>query len=258
MIRALYTAASGMLLGMRSQDVAAGNLSNSNTVGYKAESAATSAFEGVLARRVGGASTPAPIPVSLDQPLGRVGTGVYQSERARDARDGTQRATDEPFDVALSGPGFFAVETPEGVQYTRDGNFGRSSDGRLVTVEGYSVLDADGQAINVPAAGVRITAAGEVLAGETPLATLQVVEFDIDGASRAGYTRFVPNDAVTAADLGGATSVHQGRLEEANVDLARTATTVISVARAYEASQQVFSTVNATLEQSVTQVGRVG
>ena len=256
MIRALYTAASGMLNGLRNQDVAAGNLSNASTIGYKAESSASTAFAGVLARRVG-TSTRAPVPGGGTQELGRVGTGVYQSTLGRDASDGTQRLTDEPFDFALSGPGFFAVQTPDGVQYTRDGHFHRDATDTLVSAEGYPVLDADGQPITLAGDEVSATSGGVLLDGDVPVAVLQVVEFDIDGASRAGHTRFLPNGAVTAAALGVTTFVRKGALEEANVDLARTATSVMSVSRAFEASQQVFSTVDETLAKAASELGRV-
>src|SRR6186713_16396 len=109
MIRALYTSASAMLFGMRQQEMAAGNLANSGTSGYKAETSAASAFSGVLARRVSTAA--APVPAQMGEVLGTIGTGVYQSVRGNDFSDGAMRNTGLALDAALTGPGFFAVQT---------------------------------------------------------------------------------------------------------------------------------------------------
>lgn len=256
MIRALYTAASGLLFGVRQQEVAANNLANAGTTGYKGETAAGSAFAGVLARRVGVEG--GPVPSMLDQSLGRVGTGVYQSYRRSDFSTGILRATGEPLDLAIAGPGFFAIQTPNGVQYTRDGHFGRDRENRLVTSEGLPVLGADGQPIVVASDRVRVTSAGEVIVDDTTAGTLRLVTIDPQDAVRAGNSRFsLATGEAAPLEPGAATALRQGVLEEANVDVARSATSVMSVSRAFEASQHVFSTVNETLERSANDVGRV-
>lgn len=256
MIRALYTAASAMLFGMRQQDIAADNLANSATSGYKAATSAGTAFSGVLARRVDAAQ--APVPLLLDEVLGRIGTGVYQSVRSNDFADGALRNTGLRLDLALSGPGFFVIDTPAGPQYTRDGHFGRDASNVLVTAQGLAVLGSDGAPITLENDHVRVTAAGEVLVDDKPVATLQIVDIDRANALRAGGSRFALA-AGEAAPLtpGSGTTVRQGMLEEANVDAARAATQVLSISRAFEASQRIFTTINDTLQATVNEVGRV-
>jgi flagellar basal-body rod protein FlgG len=257
MIRALYTAASAMLFGMRQQEMAAGNLANSGTSGYKAETSAASAFSGVLARRVGASS--APVPVSVGEVLGTIGTGVYQSVRGNDFSDGALRDTGLALDAALSGPGFFVVSTPDGPAYTRDGHFMRDANNTMVTADGHPVLGTDGAPLTLASDKVHITAAGDVLVDGQPAGALQVVEFDVARAVRAGSTRFIVGSGDEAKPLtpGNGTTVKQGSLEEANVDAASSATQVISVARAFEASQHIFTSINETLQETVNEVGRV-
>lgn len=256
MIRGLYTAASGLLFGIRQQEVAANNLANAGTSGYKAESAGATAFGATLARRVGRAD--APIPIALNEAIGPLGGGVYQSVRRSDFGVGTLRSTKQPLDLALSGPAFFAIDTPDGVQYTRDGHFGRDRENQLITAEGHAVLDDGGSPITIESDRVRVTPAGEVLVGDEPVATLQLVTFDRESAVRAGGTRYTlaagVATAVTAED---GVVVRQGVLEEANVDIGRAGTDVLSALRAFEANQHVFKTLNETLEATVRDIGRV-
>lgn len=257
MIRALYTSASAMLFGMRQQEMAAGNLANSGTSGYKAETSAGSAFSGVLARRVGSAA--APVPVQVGEVLGTIGTGVYQSVRGNDFSDGALRNTGLTFDAALTGPGFFVVETKDGLAYTRDGHFMRNAENTLVTAEGDPVLSADGAPITLTSDRVKITPAGELLVEDQVAASLQVVQFDVKRAVRAGSTHFIPGEGDVPEQVtpGEGTIVKQGQLEESNVNAAASAASVISVGRAFEASRNIFTSINETLQQSVNDVGRV-
>lgn len=261
MIRALYTAASAMLFGMRQQDIAADNLANTRTAGYKAVTSAGEAFSGVLARSVeaGGGPVAVPTPGGTEAVLGRIGTGVWQAVRGNDFTDGAMRTTQDPLDLAVSGNGFFVIQTPNGVQYTRDGHFKRNLENTLVTAQGLPVLDEANNPITLETDNVRVKANGEILIGDTPIAKLQVVDINPEVARRAGSNRFeLPTgDLPTPMILGTETTVQQGMLEEANVNAAKTASQVLSTSRAFEASQRVFSTVNDTLEAAVLQIGKV-
>jgi flagellar basal-body rod protein FlgG len=259
MIRALYTSASAMLFGMRQQEMTAGNLANSGTSGYKAETSAASAFSGVLARRVGASEMGAPAPVRVGEVLGTVGTGVYQSVRGNDFDDGALRNTDLKLDFALTGPGFFVVDTPDGPAYTRDGHFLRNQENTLVTDAGEPVLGIDGGPITVTGDNIRLTPQGELMVNDQPAGTLQVVQFDVSRAVRAGSTRFIvgEGDEATPITPGEGTTITQGALEEANVNAAASAAQVISVARAFEASQHIFTSISETLRETVNEVGRV-
>lgn len=276
MIRGLYTAASGMLLGLRQQDVTAANLANSSTVGYKAEQSAQTAFGGVLAKRTSASSGLVPTPGQGDRLIGRVGTGTYIATVRTDLGQGAERETAQPFDVMVRGDGFFVVQTPEGVRYTRDGHFDRNETNQLITPDGSFVVDTEGRPIVVDSERVRIKSDGSIfklvpdekknedgtssmILREELVARLAIVTTDAADLTRAGASRFSaaaenvkPVDFATAG-----TSILQGTLEEANVNVGETATRMFSLSRTFGSSQKVFTTINESLERAVREIGRV-
>ncbi len=275
MIRGLYTAASGMLLGLRQQDVIASNLSNTNTVGYKHDQFAPAEFGGVLARRIGHQA--GPVPANSQHLIGRIGTGAFLEARRTQLAQGSERETGERLDIMLRGSGFFAIQTEQGVRYTRDGHLDRDDNDVLVNVNGEPVLDVDGEPIILESDRVRIASDGAiyrlienevvnddgtsgVVVEEEFVARLQVVEIEADDLVRAGDTQFAVAGAgaVTPVELADeSTVILQGALEEANVDVGHTATQLYSHARSYNASQRVFTTINETLQSAVRDVGRL-
>lgn len=275
MIRSLYTAASGLETGMRMQEAVAENLANATTTGYKGERAATREFAGVLARRVGNA--PVPVPMQTQTLLGRVGTGAYVDARRVMLDDGTPRNTGRPLDLMIRGQGFFTVQTNEGVRYTRDGHFERSPTNQLVTADGALVLDSTGQPIALDTDNVRIDDAGRIFRREiidvidadgvpakdvveTLAGSFGIVTAAADALVRAGASQFTlaPGVVAPATPLGAETVLMQGTLEESNIQVAQTATQLMSLSRAFEANQHVFTTINDTLRAAVQDVGRVG
>lgn len=118
MIRGLYTAASGMLAEAERIDVTSNNLANANTAGFKKDVAVTKDFANILITRVNdGDEAPA---------IGRMGTGVIVDEVATTYTGGSIRTTGNAFDLAIEGRGFFAVQTPQGLRYTRNGTFAKA------------------------------------------------------------------------------------------------------------------------------------
>lgn len=278
MIKGLYTAASGMLLGLREQDVTAANMSNASTVGYKADQSAQTAFAGVLAKRTTSSGAPVPVPTPTQgHVIGRVGTGTYVATVRTDVSQGAERETGSTFDVMLRGAGFFVVQTEKGVRYSRDGHLDRNEGNQLITADGSLMLDTEGQPIVVDSDRVRIKSDGgiyrlvpeevenqngtrAVILKEQFIARLGVVNLNTADLVRAGSSHFsvAAGSPVTPVDFaGGATTVMQGVLEEANVNVGQTATRMFSLSRTFEASQRVFSQINESLERAVRDVGRV-
>ncbi len=276
MIRGLYTAASGMLLGLRQQDVVADNMANSSTIGYKAEQSSQVAFGNVLARSVGGAQ--GPMSLSSDRIIGAFGTGAYVDKTRTFLAQGSDRLTGAPLDAMVRGDGFFAVQMPDGVRYTRDGHFSRNDADTLVNSKGNAILNTDGQPITVNTDRVRIKSDGGIYRlvpttvtnadgtqgredREEFVARLQVVTIAAEDLVRGGDTQFmarggaVITPAVFTED--GNTTILQGALEEANVAVNETATDMFSLARTFEASQKVFATISESLQAAVKEVGRV-
>lgn len=272
MIRALYTAASGMLLGMRQQDVVADNIANASTVGYKADQSAQTAFSGILARRVGPGE--GPMPTTAQTLIGRVGTGAFVENVRTFLGQGAERETGAPLDAMVRGDGFFVVDTAEGRRYTRDGHFDRDEQQRLVTADGGLVLDEEGAVIVLPSDKVRIKPDGSIFnlvttetaqadgsvaieVTEEFVARLGLVGLMADDLVRAGASKFLLARGEPLEVDRTVSFVLQGSLEEANVNVGQTATQLYSVARTYQSSQRVFSELNKTLETAVTDLGRV-
>lgn len=177
MLRSLWTGASGMIAQQTSVDTISNNLANVNTVGYKKE---TVEFRSLLYQKLQTETTdnngdPKPV-------IGQVGSGVRTGAITSRFTQGNMTQTDEPFDLAIDGEGFFAVQTPNGeTAYTRNGSllFAIASDGLALTnSEGYPLLDTAGTPI--------------VLSATTDVSKLSI---DVDGKVMEEV-----NEAYTAAD----------------------------------------------------------
>src|SRR3954469_22970764 len=142
MERGLYIAASGMLAETVRQDQIANDLANASTPGYKADRSSQNSFgQLLLANSLTG------------QPVGNLGLGVEIGRVVTDFSPGSIRETDEPLEFAIEGTGFFAIQTPAGVRYTRNGQFSVSANGTLVTAQGHQVLGQGGAPIHADAKG---------------------------------------------------------------------------------------------------------
>src|SRR5688572_13506297 len=136
MDRGLYIAASGMLAEQIRQEQIANDLANASTPGYKGDRTAQRSFGDLLLAN----STNGGV-------VGRQSTSVQVDAIETDFTPRPARDTGEPLDFAISGDGFFAVQTAQGVRYTRNGQFSLDPQGRLVTAQGDPVLDRNGRAI---------------------------------------------------------------------------------------------------------------
>jgi flagellar basal-body rod protein FlgG len=158
------------------QEVIAGNLANATTTGFRADAAEATGFVAVLQDQLNGIeSPPAPNVWGADW-IGLLGTGVQPDRYIVDTRQGPIRQTDNPLDLALGGRGFFAVQTPDGIGYTRDGSFRRSATGQLVTGQGYPVLGVDGP-IQLGPGPVTVNRDGTLVQNGQVVSRLQVVDF---------------------------------------------------------------------------------
>ena len=146
--------------------------------------------------------------------------------------------TGEALDFAIEGDGFFAVRTPQGVRYTRDGSFQATANGDLVDQLGRQVLGQNGNPIKVAADG---TADPN-----------KVGIFNVNGARKAGDALF------TGAAAGrGTGTVRSGALEGSGVDPAKTMIDMMASLRAYESGQKAIQTIDSSLDQAASRVGSV-
>jgi flagellar basal-body rod protein FlgG len=227
MDRGLYIAASGMLAEQIRQDQIANDLANASTPGYKGDRTAQRTFGDLLLAN----STNGNV-------VGRQSTAVQVDAIETDFSPRPTRDTGEPLDFAITGEGFFAVQTARGVRYTRNGQFTLDSGGRLVTAQGDPVLDTAGRAI---------TAAD----GKVDPHRLGVVA--LTDPRKEGESLVTGTPAGAAAG-----TVRSGALESSGADAARSMVDMIASMRAFEAGQKVIQAIDETLGQAVTKVGAVG
>lgn len=247
-MRALSIAATGMLAQQRNVEVVSNNLANMNTTGYMRR---RTEFQDLLyqnLRRAGSTSSEngEVVPTGVQLGLGVKLAGVYRIHA-----QGNLSATDNPFDLAIQGRGFFQIEMPDGeIAYTRDGSFQLNAEGQIVTHDGYIVQPA--VAIPQDAVDVTINQSGEVLvklqdqvdlqnAGQ-----LQLAVFANDaGLEAVGSNLFRETPGSGGALIGtpqssGFGAILQGFLETSNVNAVEEITNLISAQRAYEMNSKVI------------------
>ena len=251
MERGSYTAASGGLLQFRKLEVVNNNLANVNTPGFKRQllTGTEQSFDETLAALVAG-DDPYAKPDQERTP------GVVNLQVATDFTPGPLKNTGNPLDVALRHPNdFFVVQTANGMEYTRAGNFTLNEAGELVTHEGLSV-QGDGGTIAVQGAGARITEGGDVQAGSENYGRLQVVRFDDPAIlERSGGNRFRlkgggPAPAAVDAD------VVPRSLEMANVSTISSVIELITANRAFEMYTKSAQSIDQLNQTAINQIGR--
>jgi len=262
MIRALYTAASGMTAQQQNIDNVAHNLANVNTTGFKKSRVE---FEDLVydQTKVPGAptSTTAEAPIGLE-----TGLGVRAVATARDFSRGNLKSTSSPLDLAIEGDGFFQVQLPTGeIGYTRAGSFHLNGEGSLVTSEGYHVepqisIPANATSISISKTGiVSVSVPGQSAAQQ--VGTIEVASFQNPAGLRAvGGNLFVTSTAsgqpqVGAAGEEGRGTLQQGFTEDSNVSVVEEMVNMILGQRAYEANSRVIKAADEMLSQ-VNQIVR--
>lgn len=248
-MRALTTAATGMQAQQLNVEVISNNLANMNTTGFKRQRAE---FQDLLYQNVqqmgmdsSDAGTIVPTGV-------QVGLGVQTASIYRITEQGALSNTGNPFDLAISGQGYFRVQMPDGSDgYTRAGNFSISPEGELVTTDGYTV--APGIAIPQGSREIAINAQGQVQAlidGQVDPQTLGQLElatfFNQAGLEARGDNIFLETAASGAANTGtpgspGFGSIRQGFVETSNVNSVSEITALIQAQRAYEMNARVIT-----------------
>ncbi|WP_341212414.1 flagellar basal-body rod protein FlgG [uncultured Limimaricola sp.] len=249
-MKALGIAATGMLAQQTNVDVISNNIANANTTGFKSSRAAFQDLIYETVRREGSLTSEAGTarPTGVD-----IGFGVETAGTVRLNTQGGLMATENQLDLAIDGRGFFAVNLPDGGQaYTRDGAFQLSSEGQLVTMQGYE-LDP-GIVVPDNTTQVEISEQGVVMAyvggDPTPVELGRITMSTF--TNEAGMRQLGSNllEATTAsgdavpANPGdeGIGILRQGYLENSNVNIIQQITDLISAQRAYEMNSKSLET----------------
>jgi len=215
----IYAAAPGAIAQNDAMNVTANNIANASTTAYKADRVS-------FGEALGNAK-------SADRSYAQV------AETAVDTTDGPLQQTDNPLDLALVGDGYFAVDTPNGVRYTRAGNFRLDADNRIVTAEGFTVRGTDGRPIQVPdqVASLAVRETGEVFADGNPVGQLELARFDANDVRREGAGLFAANGRPLQGEP---PQVLAGTLESSNVNIVRGMVDLVRVSRTYESLMRMI------------------
>lgn len=265
MIRAMYSASSGMRAHQTKMDIIGNNIANVNTTGFKATSVD---FQDVYSQTSSPASPPAagrggqnPTQIGLGVQLGNANvnfsavTGIY--------------TTEDPLNVAIEGNGFFTVQVAGRELYTRNGNFYLDTEGRLVTGDGYFVLDSEQKQISVNGDIDKISKLSILKDGtiEAILADGTTKEY----GKKIGITTFInpkglqkegnscysatPNSGDPVIDVpggaNGAGILNCGALEMSNVDLSKEFSDMILTQRGFQANARIITVADSMIEELV-------
>ncbi len=245
---ALRTAATGMMAQQLRTEVIANNLANVNTTGFKRSRAH---FEDLLYQTVQGAAVVGN-PDTNTMPAIQVGRGTRLAAVQRLHSQGPVEQTSRPLDLAIEGEGFFQVQLPSGaVAYTRDGSFGISDTGTLITSEGYAVIP--GIRIPTDAAEITISSTGKVSVGtgieqveKTELGQLEIARFmNPSGLQALGQNLYAETPASGQPTVGfpsdeGMGRILQSHLEGSNVEIVQEMVDMITSMRAYEINSKAI------------------
>lgn len=232
-----------ILLGQQSalqrhMEIVAQNIANANTTGFKARDLM---FEEYVKQ-----------PDSKNQ----FHFGIDKAS-IRNTSQGMLLKTDNPLDVAISGNGYFAVRTSQGIQYTRQGSFQMDGEGNVTTVDGFPVLDAGGQGLVIPrdAQQIAIGSDGSVATEKGTVGKLQITKFEREQAMQETYGGYFTTSEAGTPDVNA--SVTQGMLEASNVKPVIQVSNVIEISRSYQRVSTLINSENERMRNAIRTLGRV-
>ncbi len=249
MIRGLYTSATGMVTQQKRMDVVTNNLANATTPGFKQDMLLSSSFEALMVHRMNGNSDFGPL-----NEVGVLNNGIHVDEIVTSFEEGMLKETGISTDFAIDGDGFFVVNTPQGERYTRAGTWFVSSEGKLVTQEGYEIQGQNG-AINVNNTSFTVDSYGNMKT-VTGLDKIKLVNFEnLSGLRKEGGNLYSANNAQIINDTG--SKIKQGYLEGSNVDLSKQMVDMIEISRSFEINQRMIKMQDEKLGKAVSEIGRL-
>ena len=239
----IISAASGMRAQMDALDMLANNLSNLNTTGFKAQKSFFSVLNDSM------------MPSENDSQDATAADKLVIARGALNMSDGTLTTTQRDMDLALIGDGFFAISTPRGTRYTRNGSFVANKTSQLAMADGSPVLGQNGP-IAVPSGKLSVTEKGEIYLDGNPIDQLKIQTFDTPSLMVSeGNSLLAPPNA-QAAPKPGKAIVRQGALEQSNVNPVGSVVEMVSLMRRYEAIQKTVSlTLNNIDSKSIEKLG---
>jgi flagellar basal-body rod protein FlgF len=220
----IYTAYSGMQAQSDALDALANNLANINTTGFKEEKTFFS-----MLKQESDASNP-DINSATDQPI--------IAQGSLNPTEGSLERTDRELDVAINGNGFLAVQMPQGVRYTRNGNLSLDVNGTLIASGKFPVLGASGKSITLGAGTIQIGQDGDISLNGASVDKLKLVSFDnMSNIEREGNSLFKYKGSESSIKTSDA-AIKSGYLEQSNVNPVASMVQMIDIQRRFDAMQK--------------------
>ena len=258
MLKGLYVAHMGMVNEQNRMDSLTNNLANASTVGFKKEGSTSQAFDDILTVKIKDAF----VGTQNVQRTGINNPGVKIGKNYTDFTQGSFRITDNIYDLALSGAGFFALEYTNkagetSVKYTRAGQFTLNKEGFLVNQDGDYVLDVNDKRIQIDTLKDAAIAKNGLITQEgREIAHIKVVDFeDYDYLEKSGENYYTHMEGAKTKEA--TAEVNSGYLEMSNVQTVSEMVNLISITRAYESNQKIIQTYDESLGIAVSQLGKV-
>lgn len=209
-------------------DVLANNLANANTTGFKEDKA----FFSILNQSLGSSEL---------APGAGVGRASALTGKSLNPAEGSLSYTNRDLDIAIAGNGFLAVQAPQGIRYTRNGDLQLNAQGILTTSEGYSVLGISGRPIALGQGKVQISEDGTVSQEDAAVDRLKIVTFDnLSTLEKEGNSLLAAKGGPDSEKVSIAT-IKSGYLEQSNVNPVSSMVQMVDLMRHFEAIQKSVS-----------------
>ena len=254
MSKGFYHLTSGMLTQNRNLSVIANNMTNAATPGFKSDEFITTTFQNEMFSRYGN------INHEDGQELGTTSSMITAGEvTITDYTQGIFEPTDMNMDFAIAGPGFFQVQTVDGLMYTRNGAFIIDDEGYIALQHAGRVLGENNQPIYVGTDNIQALDDGTILAadGNIVLGRLGIVDFEdyngIQKSKQEGLFTAIGGQQPAPVD----TPIEWKMLEKSNVDLVKQMTDMMASERALQSAAQVLKMYDQLLGKATTEIGRV-
>lgn len=249
---AIYSLLSAAKVQERNLEVTSNNLANINTNAFKADKAVFREFlKNAQTHDLNDEDELMQNPYLADYPNGN-SRYVITDNVSSDMSAGSYQNTDNPYDLAIKGEGFFTISTPQGIRYTKDGEFQKSIDNYLVDASGNYVLGTGG-AIEISGKNFNVTEDGLIQIDNVILDRLQIVNFQNPATlTKVGKSYYLPDEYNQILDVADNVQIKQGMLEKSNVSLVNNMLDLIVADRSFKAVQRGIQTMDNIDQQSLT------
>ncbi|UCG07310.1 MAG: flagellar basal-body rod protein FlgF [Desulfobacterales bacterium] len=257
MTGSIYMAANGALAYQKRLQVLSNNLANANTVGFKQDQ---SHFQTYYLSEFLKRDTP----MTTDRGVSQAPSFWFRLNTYTDHTQGPLKETGNRLDLAINGRGFFCVQTPQGIQYTRNGNFTLSADGLLITPQGWPVLGQSGEIVierqsaftDPQGHDFLVDQSGNVSVDGNIVDKFRIVDFEnSDNLEKVGDSSFIPRSPNMVESPATDFTLSQGVVELSNVNALQMMTELIEVHRGFESYQKVIRSIDEVNSKIINEVG---